>query len=84
MEKNRMTDTTNPTNSSAIKPAGNGEPDALDLIFSPVNPAIPITNIDLTGLGDCKIVIGADGTITSIAKGNGPPVPVTPVSVSRN
>ena len=79
-----MTDTTNPTNSSAIKPAGNGEPDALDLIFSNINPTIPVVNIDLTGLGDCVIALGVNGEVTSIAKGNGPSVPVPPASSSRN
>jgi hypothetical protein len=64
------------------EPAPAGEPSALDLIFAPVNPTIPVTSIYLTGLGDCKITIGANGEIIAIAKGGEAPVPVPPVASS--
>ena len=51
----------------------------LDRTFAKDPPDIPVSAIDLTGLGDCRIAIGANGEITSIAKGNGPQVPVLPI-----
>jgi hypothetical protein len=61
------------------EPAPAGEPSALDLIFAPGKPAIPVTSIDLTGLGDCTITIGANGEIISIAKGSASAVVVPPM-----
>jgi hypothetical protein len=40
---------------------------------------ITANTISLTGLGECAITIGANAQIISIAKGNGPHVPVPPV-----
>ena len=56
-----------------------------DSYFAAENPPIPVTAIDLTGLGECTITIGGQGEIVSIAKAGAPAVAMSPAdSAVRN